>query len=102
MTNVAKREGPQGLSLSTLQRSTLQWMLWREGGEEGGQGGRTGRTAAATSFSDDDTAAAAAAAVDVKGGVLGHLSAEDASTCVHALVHGQTASEDSTGKKADR
>jgi len=37
VTNVVKREKkPPGLSLSTLQRSTLQWMLWREGGEGGG------------------------------------------------------------------
>lgn len=100
---MAKREGPQGLSLSALQRSTLQWMLWREDGEEGGQGqgGRTSRTAAAALFSDDDDAAAD---VDVRGGVLGHLSAEEASTCVHALVHGLATpdDDDAAGKKADR
>lgn len=96
MANIAKKE-PQDLDLSTLQRSTLQWMLWREGSDEGGEGGAS--VAAAASFSSDDTAVAE---VNVKGGVLGHLSSEEASECVHALLHGNAASDGVAEDKADR
>lgn len=104
VANIVKKE-PRDSSLSTLERSTLQWMLWREGSEEGvGEGGggvgASGRStaAAAASPSSDN-----AAGVNVKGGVLGHLRPEEASTCVHALVHGGVASDDgAAGGRADR
>lgn len=102
VANIAKKE-PKGLSLSNLQRSTLQWMFWREGSEEaeGARGAeRSGRSAAAaTASSDSDNVAG----VNVKGGVLGHLRPEEASMCVHALVHGGVASDlGAAGGKSDR
>lgn len=96
MANIAKKE-PQASHLSTLERSTLQWMLWREGSEEGGGGGTGRSVAVAASFSSDDTVQ-----VNVKGGVLGHLSSEEASKCVHALLHGKAALDGAAGEKDDR
>lgn len=102
VSNIGQKE-PQGLNLSTLQRSTLQWMLWREGSEDEEEGGRSVAAAAATaatvSFSSDDTAE-----VDMKGGVLGHLSSEEASRCVYALLHENAAlgGDGAAGGKADR
>lgn len=68
---------PTGASLSTVQSSTLQWMAWRENGgaDEGERRGRSGATKL------EET---------VRGGVLGHLSSEEASTCVLALIQQET------------
>lgn len=102
VANIVKK-GPKGLSLSTLQRSTLQWMIWRESSNEaeGARGeGRSDRPAAAAAASSDSNNAAG---VNVKGGVLGHLRPEEASMCVHALVHGGVASDGgAAGGRADR
>lgn len=86
----------EGLTLSTLQESTLQWMLWRERGEKGGRSA----AAAGASVSDDDHDDA----IDIKGGLLGHLSSEDASACLHALVRaGVTFNDgDGSGRKVGR
>eukprot|EP00752_Nemacystus_decipiens_P001361 g1350.t1 len=100
VAHVAKKD-PQNSGLSALQRSTLQWMLWREGREEGKGEGRDGGTsvAAAVSFCSDD---AETLDVNVKGGVLGHLSSEEAWRCVHSLLHGQSALDDAAGENSDR
>lgn len=102
MANIARKE-PQDeeSSLSTLQRSTLKWMLWRESSEEGqGEGREGGRSvAAAVSFSSDDTETLG---VHLKGGVLGHLSSEEAWKCVRALLHEKSVLVGGVGEKADR
>lgn len=102
--NIVKKER-QDSSLSTLQRSTLQWMLWREGSEDGQGAGREGEgrsaaAAAAVSFSSDDSSETLG--VDIKGGVLGHLSSEEAWGCVHALLLEKSACDGAAGEKADR
>ncbi|CAM9573746.1 unnamed protein product [Ectocarpus sp. 12 AP-2014] len=79
----------EGLTLSTLQESTLQWMLWRERGEKGGRSA----TAAGASVSDDDDDDA----IDIKGGLLGHLPSEEASACLHALVRAGVTFNDGDG-----
>ncbi|CAM9968784.1 unnamed protein product [Ectocarpus sp. 12 AP-2014] len=79
----------EGLTLSTLQESTLQWMLWRERGEKGGRSA----AAAEASVSDDDDDDA----TDIKGGLLGHLSSEEASACLHALVRAGVTFNDGDG-----
>ncbi|CAM9397937.1 unnamed protein product [Ectocarpus sp. 4 AP-2014] len=80
----------EGLTLSTLQESTLQWMLWRERGEKGGRSA----AAAEASVSDDDDNDDA---IDIKGGLLGHLSSEEASACLHALVRAGVTFNDGDG-----
>ncbi|CAM9914668.1 unnamed protein product, partial [Laminaria digitata] len=65
--------------LSTLQRSTLQWMAWRESGDAGGGQGGEGMEAAARLERK------------LSGGMLGHLSSEEASACVLALVQEEAA-----------
>lgn len=89
---VNKAKAPDDASLSALQRSTLQWMAWRENGcaeeGEGEQGGGAAATAAATSINT------------LRGGILGHLSSEEASACVLSLVRDQSLSP--PGGKADR
>ncbi|CAM9360906.1 unnamed protein product [Ectocarpus sp. 6 AP-2014] len=78
----------EGSTLSTLQ-STLQWMLWRERGEKGGRSA----AAAEASVSDDD----GDDAIDIKGGLLGHLPSEAASACLHALVRSGVTFNDGDG-----
>lgn len=87
----------EGLTLSTLQSSTLQWMLWRERGEKGGRSA----TAAEASVSDDHDGDEA---IDIKGGLLGHLSSKEASACLHALVQADVtlSNGDGRGRKAGR
>ncbi|CAB1113184.1 unnamed protein product [Ectocarpus sp. CCAP 1310/34] len=83
----------EGLTLSTLQESTLQWMLWRERGEKGGRSA----VAAGASVSDDDDDDDDA--IDIKGGLLGHLSSEEASACLHALVRAGVTFNDGDGSR---
>ncbi|CAM9419889.1 unnamed protein product, partial [Hapterophycus canaliculatus] len=92
-----------GSSLTTLQRSTLRWMVWRERGEddegrvEGPGRGSASLAAATASFSSEASSNSEGGAdTDVKGGVLGHLSSEEASTCVYALVKGGAAYDNNT------
>ncbi|CAM9473398.1 unnamed protein product, partial [Scytosiphon promiscuus] len=109
VASTATTTAPEGVSLSTLQRSTLQWMAWRERSEEQEEergGGALGEgsenlAAATASFSSGDSSNAGAD-TDVKGGVLGHLSSEEASVCVHALLKGGVASDDDRGATTDR
>ena len=75
-------------SLSTLQRSTLQWMAWRESEDTGGGQRREGTEAAARLESS------------LNGGMLGHLSSEEASACVLALIQQEAAN--APGGKNDR
>ncbi|CAM9709888.1 unnamed protein product, partial [Ectocarpus fasciculatus] len=88
----------EGSTLSTLQRSTLQWMLWREQGEEGERSAAAAEVSASDDDDDDDDA------IDIKGGLLGHLSSEEASACLHALVRAGVCSidGDGSGRKAGR
>lgn len=66
-------------SLTTVQWSTLQWMAWRESGEAGG------------SEREEGSPEVSRLANVVRGGMLGHLSSPDASTCVLALIQKETA-----------
>lgn len=77
MANRALAQKEPGLS--TLQRSTLQWMAWRESGDAGGGQGGEGMEAAARLERK------------LSGGMLGHLSSEEASACVLALVQEEAA-----------
>lgn len=86
MANRAK--APKDPGLSILQRSALQWMAWRETGDAGeGQRGEGTETAARLESS-------------LSGGMLGHLSSEEASACVVALIQQEAAN--APGGKGDR
>lgn len=86
---VANRaKAPKDPELSILQQSTLQWMAWRESGDAG-EGPR-----------GDGTEAAARLESSLSGGMLGHLSSEEGSACVLALIQQEAAS--APGGKRDR
>lgn len=108
VANTAATTAHEAWSLSTLQRSTLQWMLWRERSDEekegrgGAPGGGSASLAAAIDSFVSDNSSNSGAGTRVRGGVLGHLSAEEASSCVHALVKGGVASDDTRGTTSGR
>ena len=77
MANRAK--APRDASLSTIQQSTLEWMAWRESANSGG-GQR-----------EEGTGAAGSLESALNGGMLGHLSSEEASACVVALIQQEAA-----------
>lgn len=79
---------PKDPDLSILQRSTLQWMAWRESGDAG-EGQR-----------EEGTEAASRLESRLSGGMLGHLSFEEGSACVLALIQQEAAN--APGGKRDR
>lgn len=80
--------------LSAVQRSTLEWMLWRETGSSGG--GRIeasaglSRTSESSTVTEHGLQSGALGDVVVTGGMLGHLPCEEANECLMALIQGET------------